>query len=67
MDLQLNINLDMELKPVKYLRKQIKQFHQQQYDDLYNLVNANQKDKDDKSKDSQATAITATEVQPNTT
>ena len=34
--LKLNENVDLELKPLKALRQQIKEFRQKQYDDIYN-------------------------------
>lgn len=36
MILKLNENVDLELKPLKALRQQIKDFRQKQYDDIYN-------------------------------
>ncbi len=38
MDLKLNINLDLELKPLKALGKRIKVFKAQQMEDLVNFV-----------------------------
>ena len=51
MDFQLNINLDLELKPLKALKSQIKSFKKQQMDDLFNLV------KDQKKKEEGAQAV----------
>ena len=36
MILQLNEGVDLELKPLKALRQQIKDFRQRQYDEIYN-------------------------------
>lgn len=38
MDFHLNVNLDLELKPLKSLKNNIKSFKKQQMDDLFNLV-----------------------------
>ena len=43
MEHQLNTGIDLELLPMKALRKRIKAFKQQQIDDLVNFIKAKDK------------------------
>ena len=53
MEFQLNINLDLQLKPLKALKSQIKSFKQQQMEDLYNLVKDQKKKEEAKEEGTQ--------------
>ena len=65
MEFNLNKDVDLEMKPLKALKKRIKNLHKQQIDELYAIARGDTKDKNTNQKDPNQTPNFNTDAIPN--